>query len=54
MSIFINYPKERCSVCNRKFYPKYCMACRNRDFSLCENCHKHSKHHKREMSKLNA
>jgi hypothetical protein len=52
MSIFINYSKEKCAVCNKKFYPKYCMICRLRDFVTCTECHKHTKHHRTEESKL--
>lgn len=52
MSIFLNYPKEKCVACGKKYYPKYCKVCRLRDFTTCHNCHKHTKHHKREESKI--
>lgn len=54
MSIFINDPKERCSVCGKKFYPKFCISCRQKVHMLCKACHERSQFHKRENSKLHA
>jgi len=49
-SLFINYPKQRCVVCNKKFYPKFCKICKNYDFISCRADHENSTYHKRRVS----
>lgn len=49
MTILVFREKQRCSVCNKKFYPKYCKICRHRDFTACPECHNNGTYHRRRV-----